>query len=150
MAKTEFFLSLFLAFLYTYFLIHYPQNVKILGQTSTKSEFKVYEVNYETSNDNKTPVPTFRSNYIYLIHLFDGRKVLICQLFNQLKSNELYDWLNQVRPCSFSSLGPWSSFVQSCYHSISSGPSSSTEAVSSSRARIEPTTSHPKTRGSRA
>ena len=79
-------------FAYTYLLNQH--NSSIIGLTATKSEKNVYETNkisIESKDSSK-----LRSNFIYHIEKLNGKSVIVCQLYNQLKPNELYDWINQV------------------------------------------------------
>ena len=69
--------------------------MRLLALSATLSEYKVYQVNHESTETLKTS-PTFRSNYIYLIQNLNGKNYVVCQLFDQLKHNELYDWIGQV------------------------------------------------------
>ncbi len=68
----------------------------LLGLNATQSEYKVFQVNHETVEQQQMSTPTFRSNFIYLIKNLNGKNIVICQLFDQLKPNELYDWIRQV------------------------------------------------------
>lgn len=85
------------AFVYTYLISHFTQsnNMKLVGLSATMSEYKVYQVNHESPEELKKTCSTFRSNYIYLINI-NGKNYIICQLFDQLKHNELYDWIGQL------------------------------------------------------
>merc|ERR1712127_590351 len=38
---------------------------------------------------------SLRSNFIYLINS-NGKKIVVCQIYDQLKSNEIYDWIKQL------------------------------------------------------
>ncbi|CAF0838362.1 unnamed protein product [Brachionus calyciflorus] len=80
------------AFLYVYLLNHLGDSDKrLLGLTATNSEFKVYQ------NEDKTDssLNKLRKNFIYQVTL-NGKSYLICEIFTQLKSNEFYDWLDQL------------------------------------------------------
>lgn len=91
------------AFIYTYLISHFTQssNMRLLALSATLSEYKVYQVNNESAEELKKTSPTFRSNYIYLINNLNGKNYVICQLFDQLKHNELYDWIGQVKEVLF-------------------------------------------------
>jgi hypothetical protein len=69
-------------------------NSKIIGLTATKSEQKVYETNRDVIEGKDTS--KLRSNFIYHIEKINGKSMVICQLFNQLKPDEFYDWINQL------------------------------------------------------
>jgi hypothetical protein len=71
------------AFVYTYLISHIKKDdLQILAST-------------EVSNKPVDQEPSLRSNYIYLINT-NGKKLIVCQIYDQLKSNELYDWINQL------------------------------------------------------
>jgi len=69
-------------------------NSRILGLTANKSEQKVYETNKNAIEAKETS--KLRSNFIYYVEKLNGKSLVVCQLFNQLKPDELYDWINQV------------------------------------------------------
>ena len=69
-------------------------NSRILGLTANKSEQKVYETNKNVIEGKETS--KLRSNFIYYVEKLNGKSLVVCQLFNQLKPDELYDWINQV------------------------------------------------------
>lgn len=84
--------------MYTYLISHFSNsaNMQIIGLTATLSEHKVFLVNHAELEQQTKGTPTFRSNYIYLINDLNGKKFIVCQLYDQLKHHELYDWINQV------------------------------------------------------
>jgi hypothetical protein len=92
------------SFLFTYLLQHIDAtNRQLIAINATRSEYNVFKMNqqlFSNTNDqsvNKLEEPTFRTNYIYLINnIKNGKNYLVCQLFDQLKVNEVYDWINQV------------------------------------------------------
>ena len=57
------------AFIYTYLLSHYnhTNGMTILGLNATQSEYKVFQVNHETAEQQQMSTPTFRSNFIYFL-----------------------------------------------------------------------------------
>jgi len=86
------------AFIYTYLLSHYrnkDDNIQVLGLNGTLSDFKVFKQNHDDVKNKKVEI-SFRSNLIYLINNSDGKSFVICQIYDQLKTNELYDWLKQL------------------------------------------------------
>jgi hypothetical protein len=83
------------AFTYTYLLNHQKEiKSKILGLTANKSEQKIYETNKDAVEAKESS--RLRSNFIHHIEKLNGKNILVCQMFNQLKSDELYDWINQL------------------------------------------------------
>jgi hypothetical protein len=70
--------------------------MKLIGLNGTMSEYKVFQVNHETPEEKKKALPTFRSNFIYLINGLNGKNLIVCQLYDQLKSNEINHWIKQV------------------------------------------------------
>jgi hypothetical protein len=71
--------------------------LKRVALTGTKTEHNIYETNKdEFSNNKQYSLTKIRNNFIYLIENLNGRQFVVCQLFNQLKSNETYDWIDQV------------------------------------------------------
>jgi hypothetical protein len=83
------------AYVYTYLLSHkYEFNSKILGLTATKSEQKIYETNKDTIEAKENS--KLRTNFMHHIEKLNGKSVLVCQMFNQLKPDEFYDWINQL------------------------------------------------------
>ena len=88
------------AFVNIYLLnrLHQDQ-YKLLGITATSSEYKILETNYRDSlNEQKQehPFVFMRNNYIFYLRDFNGKSLVVCQFYNQLKENELFDWINQV------------------------------------------------------
>ncbi len=73
-----------------------------MALTGTKAEHNIYETNKDefsnnsTSNNKQYSLTKIRNNFIYLIENLNGKRYVVCQLFNQLKSNETYDWIDQV------------------------------------------------------
>jgi hypothetical protein len=65
---------------------------------ATLSQYKVFKQNHEQKDTLKFEQyeASCRSNYIYYIENLNGKKVAVCQFYEQLKSNELYDWINQL------------------------------------------------------
>jgi len=59
-----------------------------------------FEILGSTENSTKSVTceqePSLRTNYVYLIKNLNGKRLVVCQLYDQLKSNELYDWISQV------------------------------------------------------
>ncbi len=95
--KWEHFLLQTKAFLFTYLLSNLSEDKrKVLGLTGTKSEYTVCQNNGFSSPNSQESLTTIRNNYLYLIENLNGKTYLVCQLFNQLKSNEAYDWIDQV------------------------------------------------------
>ena len=92
------------AFLFTYFLSHLNDSKsKVLGLTGTKAEFNVFQTNKNDilNNTNHHSLTRIRNNFIYLIENLNGKTFIVCQLFNQLKDDETYDWIDQVRMKTF-------------------------------------------------
>jgi hypothetical protein len=97
----------FQAFIYTYLLNHRIQrgHAKLLGLSGTNSEYRVFLANHENLlNNNVTSEAdsqhsinaSYRSNYIYLIRDESGKSYAVCQLFDQLKTDEIYNWIDQA------------------------------------------------------
>lgn len=87
------------AFVYTYLISHFNDtSIEVLGLNSTLSEYKVFKQNYENKDlkNFQDFQASLRSNYIYLINFTNGQKLIVCQLYDRLKSNELYDWIKQL------------------------------------------------------
>lgn len=87
------------AFVYTFLISHLKDaNVKVLGLNATLSQYKVFQQNHESKETLKFEQfeASCRSNYIYYIDSLNGKKVAICQFYEQLRSNELYDWIRQL------------------------------------------------------
>jgi hypothetical protein len=83
------------AFSYTYLLSHSKEtNAKIIGITATKSEQKVYETNREAIESKDSS--KLRNNFIYHIDNLNGKSFIVCQLYSQLKPDELYNWIDQL------------------------------------------------------
>ena len=84
--------------MFTYLINHLKEsNAKILGITGTKSEHKIFQVNKDSIlRGEQQPSLKLRSNFIYHIQSLNGKSYIVCQMFNQLKSNELYDWIKQL------------------------------------------------------
>ena len=75
-----------------------------LGLSATLSEYKIFTSNHGTdeivapANASPTEKPadvSFRSNLIAYA-IINGKKTVICQLFDPLKSSDLYGWIAQV------------------------------------------------------
>jgi len=86
------------AFLFTYLTSHFinANNMKLIGLNGTMSEYKVFQVNHETPEEKKKALPSFRSNFIYLINDLNGKNVIVCQLYDHLKSKEINHWIKQL------------------------------------------------------
>lgn len=86
------------AFIFTYLTSHFANGnkMKLIGLNATMSEYKVFQVNHETPEKKQQALPTFRSNYIYLINDLNGKNVVVCQLYDHLKTNEICDWIKQL------------------------------------------------------
>lgn len=82
-------------FVFTYLLNHHAHEWKILGFSGTKSELKILEAN-QSQEINQKFVPTYRSNFIYYLKHSNGKRVMVCQLYNQLKNTEIFDWIHQL------------------------------------------------------
>lgn len=88
-----------LAFVYTFLISHLKDaSIQVLGLNATLSQYKVFKQNHEQQEDLKFEQfeASCRSNYIYCIDNLNGKKVAVCQFYEQLKSNELYDWIKQL------------------------------------------------------
>lgn len=76
-----------------YLLNHLAESEKkLLGMSATNSEFKVF-VN---ENKSQSKLNMMRKNFIYKVDSLNGKSYLFCELFNNLKSNEFYDWIDQL------------------------------------------------------
>lgn len=87
------------AFVYTFLISHLKDaSIQVLGLNATLSQYKVFKQNHEQQEDLKFEQfeASCRSNYIYCIDNLNGKKVAVCQFYEQLKSNELYDWIKQL------------------------------------------------------
>lgn len=88
------------AFVYTYLLSHFKEasDIEVLGLSATLSQYKVFKQNHFAVEKNcfEHFETSLRSNFIYLINNFNGKRLVVCQLYDQLKSNELYDWISQL------------------------------------------------------
>lgn len=86
------------AFLYTYLTNHLNDaELRKIALSTTKSQYKVYQTNNEdTQVKQPQSLSTLRTNFIYHVSNLDGKSYIICQLFNQMKSNEVYDWIDQL------------------------------------------------------
>ncbi|RNA26406.1 proteasome assembly chaperone 1 [Brachionus plicatilis] len=81
------------AFLHVYLLNHLNESEKkLLGLSATNSEFKVFQ------NDDKTDseLNRMRKNLIYKVDNLNNKSYLVCEVFTNLKSNEFYDWIDQL------------------------------------------------------
>jgi len=85
------------AFIFTYLTSHFANGnkMKLIGLNATMSEYKVFQVNHETPDEQQKAIPTFRSNFIYLISDLDGKSVVVCQLYDNLKPQEINPWIKQ-------------------------------------------------------
>lgn len=76
-----------------YLLNHLNESDKrLLGLSANNSEFKVF------LNEDKTEsgLNRMRKNLIYKVNSLNSKSYLVCELFNNLKSNEFYDWIDQL------------------------------------------------------
>ncbi len=77
--------------------------LKRIALTGNKAEHNIYEtnkdefsINNSTSTNKQYSLTKIRNNFIYIIENLNGKRYVVCQLFNQLKSSETYDWIDQV------------------------------------------------------
>jgi len=86
------------AFIYTYLISHLKDSsIEVLGVNATLPLYNVFKQNYEDNKMNfESLESSLRSNYIYWIKNLNGKSLIVCQLFDQLKPNEIYDWINQL------------------------------------------------------
>lgn len=85
------------ALTFTYMLSHLKESqLTRLGLTSTKSELKVYQLNHQDSQSWK--IDSLRTNVIFQVDdlIKASSKAVVCQLFNPLKLDELYSWIDQI------------------------------------------------------
>jgi hypothetical protein len=87
---------------------HLSGEFKKIALSSTKSELKVYLTNQEDlqgksefmqSNSvaqSYSSLTSMRTNFVYHVQNLNGKSYVICQLFNAVKANEAYDWINQM------------------------------------------------------
>ena len=79
-------------------LIHLT-NISPVGITCNKSEYKIYKQNHESNSSiSQIYSQNVRYNYVYLIKA-NNKTYIVCQLFNQIKPDEYYAWINQVMIC---------------------------------------------------
>jgi hypothetical protein len=85
------------AFLYTYLLNHLNStNMRPVGLTATQSEYKVFQTKQEAYlSGNKNCLNKMRTNFIYHVHNINGKSYAICQLFNQIRPCEVYEWIEE-------------------------------------------------------
>jgi hypothetical protein len=88
---------------------HLNGECKKIALSSTKSELKVYLTNQEDASANNRSefmqAPTvpassslrnLRTNFVYHVQNLNGKSYAICQMFNQIKTSEAYDWISQL------------------------------------------------------
>lgn len=68
----------------------------LVGLTATLSEYKVFETNQNLKYEIGNKLSKMKKNYVYVINNLNGISYAICLFYNQLKIDEVYDWIEQV------------------------------------------------------
>jgi len=89
------------AFTFTYLLAHLKSESKLIALTGIKSEFNIHQLNNQntqsqTQDNQQYSLNRLRASHIYHVENLNGKSYLVCQLYQQLKTEETYDWIDQL------------------------------------------------------